>query len=306
MLPQRGHISSSVCAGAGAGFSMTEAAASISSTLLKALEQQGFVSEGKNMTCTKYWVEHEKEQLAEVMKGYGIEWEKLGTHEQHLDVLDYKKKMRAREVAALESEVAGVQRQLESRQMILNDADNAIERLDKEYAEKSYAVEKVEADLEAKSAELESTTEQLTINQQLLQVTSVKVAQISDIDSISVKRSMLGDKVTLSEMDYNSIVELAKKELAAEHDTAAKDDEIYRLNEILQALNKEKALWTDERSGLHKTIDKLRAQVRGLTDQLSALKAKYDRVMEFIEKFDLKEKLDNFLHPIGNIKKHRR
>ena len=167
-------------------------------------------------------------------------------------------------------------------------------------------MEKVEADLEAKSAELESTTEQLTINQQLLQVTSVKVAQISDIDSISVKRSMLGDKVTLSEMDYNSIVELAKKELAAEHDTAAKDDEIYRLNEILQALNKEKALWTDERSGLHKTIDKLRAQVRGLTDQLSALKAKYDRVMEFIEKFDLKEKLDNFLHPIGNIKKHRR
>ena len=106
-------------------------------------------------------------------------------------------------------------------------------------------------------------------------------------------------------MDYNSIVELAKKELAAEHDSAEKDDEIYRLNEILQALNKEKALWVDERSALHKTIDKLRLQVRGLTDQLSALKAKYDRVMNFIEKFDLKEKLDNFLHPIINRMKSR-
>ena len=93
--------------------------------------------------------------------------------------------------------------------------------------------------------------------------------------------------------------------MAAEHDTAEKDDEIYRLNEILQALNKEKALWADERSALHKTIDRLKAQVRGLTDQLSALKAKYDRVMEFVEKFDLKEKLDSFLHPIKNKKKTR-
>ncbi len=274
-------------------------------SLSKALEQQGFKGEGKMNTCTKQWVEHEKQQLAAVMQGYGIEWEQLGTHEQHLDVLDYKKKMRAREVAVLENKVECTQHQLESTERVLRDADNAIERLDKEYAEKTEQVEQLDSDIKDKSAELESTTEQLAVNQQLLQVASVKVAQINDIDSINVKRSMLGDKVTLAEMDYNSIVELAKKELAAEHDSAEKDDEIYRLNEILQALNKEKALWADERSALHKTIDKLRAQVRGLTDQLSALKAKYDRVMNFIEKFDLKEKLDNFLHPIINRKKSR-
>ena len=198
-----------------------------------------------------------------------------------------------------------MQRQLESRQMILNDADNAIERLDKEFAEKTEQVEQLDSDIKDKSAELENTTEQLAVSQQLLQVTSIKVAQITDIDSINIKRSMLGDKVTLAEIDYNSIVELAKKELAAEHDSADKDNEIYRLNEILQVLNKEKALWADERSALHNTIDKLRSQVRGLTDQLSALKTKYDKVMEFIEKFDLKEKLNNFLHPIKNRKKSR-
>ncbi len=60
-------------------------------SLSKALEQQGFKGEGKLNTCTKQWVEHEKQQLAAVMQGYGIEWEQLGTHEQHLDVLDYKK-----------------------------------------------------------------------------------------------------------------------------------------------------------------------------------------------------------------------
>jgi chromosome segregation ATPase len=257
-------------------------------------------------TCTKLWVESEKEQLAEVMRGYGIEWEKLGTHEQHLDVLEYKKKMRAREVAVLESKVSETDFILKARQQILSDADTAIDRLDKEFAEKTDAVEALNSEIEDKTAELETTSEQLAVNQQLLQESAEKVTQIEDIDSINIKRSMLGDKVTLSEMDYNSIVELAKKELAAEHDTADKDDEIYRLNEILQAMNKEKALWADERSALHKTIDRLKAQVRGLTDQLSALKAKYDKVMEFIEKFDLKEKLDNFLHPIKNIKKHKR
>jgi len=274
-------------------------------SLSKALEQQGFVSEGKNMTCTKQWVEHEKEQLAEVMKSYGIEWEKLGTHEQHLDVLDYKKKMRAREIAVLENKVECTQHQLESTERVLRDADNAIDRLDKEFAKKSEAVEQLDSDIKSKSAELENTNEQLAVNQQLLQVTSVKVAQINDIDSINVKHSAIGSKVTLSEMDYNSIVKLAKKELAAEHDSAEKDDEIYRLNEILQALNKEKALWADERSALHKTIDKLRAQVRGLTNQLSAPKTKYDRVMDFIEKFELKEKLDKFLHPIKNKNQRR-
>ena len=274
-------------------------------SLSKALEQQGFKGEGKMNTCTKQWVEHEKEMLADTMKGFGIEWEQLGTHEQHLDVLDYKKKMRAREVAVLENKVECTQHQLESTERVLRDADNAIERLDKEFAEKSEAVEQLDSDIKSKSAELENTNEQLAVNQQLLLVTTEKVSQINDIDSINIKRSMLGDKVTLSEMDYNSIVELAKKELAAEHDTAEKDDEIYRLNEILQALNKEKALWADERSALHKTIDRLKAQVRGLTDQLSALKAKYDRVMEFVEKFDLKEKLDSFLHPIKNKKKTR-
>ena len=274
-------------------------------SLSKALEQQGFISEGKNNTCTKQWVEIEKEQLAEVMKSYGIEWEKLGTHEQHLDVLDYKKKMRAREVEVLENKVQCTQHRLENTEMVLRDADDTLERLDKEYAEKSEAVEKLDFDIEEKSAELASTSGQLAVNQELLQTSAEKVAQIKDIDSISIKRSMIGDKVTLSAEDYESVVSLAKKEIAAEHDSAEKDDEIYRLNDQLQKLNKERVTWNTERSRLEKTIDSLRTQVREMSNSLSALKAKYAKVMEFIEKFDLKEKLDKFLNPIKNMKKHR-
>ncbi|MBE6869667.1 MAG: recombinase [Ruminococcus albus] len=275
-------------------------------SLSKALEQQGFVSEGKNVTCTKKWIEHEKEMLAGIMKSYGIEWEQLGSHEQHLDVLDYKKKMRAQEVRVLENKVECTQHQLESTERVLRDADETLARLDTEYAQKSEAVEKLGADIEEKSAELENTTEQLTINQQLLQATTDKVAQINDIDSITIKHTVLGNKVTLSADDYASVADLAKKEIAAEHDTSAKDEKINQLTEQVHNLQAEQIKWRDERSALKRTIDKLQSQVSRLTNELATFKSKYDKVMQFIENLGLKEKLDNFLHPITNTKKHKR
>ena len=275
-------------------------------SLSRALEQQGYVSEGKNVTCTKKWIEHEKEQLAEIMKSYGIEWEQLGTHEQHLDVLEYKKKMRAQEVRLLENKVECTQHQLESTEKVLRDADATLARLDTEYAKKSEAVEKLGADIETKSAELESTTEQLTINQQLLQATTDKISQINDIDSINIKHTVLGNKVTLSAVDYEGVVSLAKKEIVAEHDTVEKENTISRLTEQMHELQAEQIKWRDERSVLHKTIEKLQSQVRGLTNELATFKAKYDKVMQFIENLGFKERLDNFLHPITNTKKHRR
>ena len=52
------------------------------------------------------WVAYEKEQLAAVMLEHGIEWEKKGTHEKHLSVLDFEKKERAKEVAELEQSIS--------------------------------------------------------------------------------------------------------------------------------------------------------------------------------------------------------
>lgn len=274
-------------------------------SLSKALEQQGFISEGKMNTCTKQWVEHEKEQLAAVMKSYGIEWEQLGTHEQHLDVLDYKKKMRAQEVAVLENKVECTQHQLESTEKVLRDADETLARLDSEYAEKSEAVERLGADIETKSAELETTTEQLTINQQLLQSSAEKVTQIKDIDNINIKHTVLVNKVTLSAEDYESVVDLAKKEIAAEHDTVEKDEKITHLTEQVHHLQSEQSKWREERSALKRTIERLQSQVRMLTNDLATFKAKYDKVMQFIENLSLKERLDNFLHPVKSKTKHR-
>lgn len=73
-------------------------------SLKQALSNQGFVGNSKHETEWSLWVESEKEELSNVMERYGIEWEQKGTHEKHLSVYDYEKKMRSEEVEKLTDE----------------------------------------------------------------------------------------------------------------------------------------------------------------------------------------------------------
>ncbi len=73
-------------------------------SLKQALANQGFVGSSKHETEWSLWVESEKEELSKVMERYGIEWEHKGTHEKHLSVYDYEKKMRSEEVEKLTDE----------------------------------------------------------------------------------------------------------------------------------------------------------------------------------------------------------
>ena len=82
-------------------------------------------------------------------------------------------------------------------------------------------------------------------------------------------------------------------------------EKITELRSQVEELKAEQTAWRDERSTLRKTIDSLKGKVNELSISLEALREKYEKVMQFIEQLDLKEKLDKFLHPIKNIKKHR-
>ena len=70
-------------------------------SLKQALSALGFKGGTRRETELNQWVAYEKEQLAAVMLEHGIEWEKKGTHEKHLSLLDFEKKERAKEVAEL-------------------------------------------------------------------------------------------------------------------------------------------------------------------------------------------------------------
>ena len=86
-------------------------------SLKQALSALGFKGGTRRETELNQWVAYEKEKLAAVMLEHGIEWEKKGTHEKHLSVLDFEKKERAKEVAELEAKKEELQEDLqESRQ----------------------------------------------------------------------------------------------------------------------------------------------------------------------------------------------
>jgi hypothetical protein len=109
-------------------------------SLKQALANQGFVGGARGDTEWNQWVKSEKEQLARVMERHGIEWEQLGTHDEHLSVMDYKKVQRAREVAALEAEVS-------EKQEAIAQLDNKAATKQAELTKQTTELSKVQATL---------------------------------------------------------------------------------------------------------------------------------------------------------------
>ena len=123
-------------------------------SLKQALKSLGFQGGNKHDTELNQWINHEKELLAEIARQHRIEWEQKGTHEEHLDVYNFKKKERKKEVQALEQEkeyltteneglTAQIAEVRADIQLLKDDKEQAVQ--DKEAAEKR--AEKAEKDL---------------------------------------------------------------------------------------------------------------------------------------------------------------
>lgn len=100
-------------------------------SLKQALAAQGFTGGTRRATEWTQWVESEKKQLAIVMERHEIQWEQLGTHEEHLSVLDYKKQERAKEVRALDTTIAEKQTQVDEIERTLQSVQQQAVDLDK-------------------------------------------------------------------------------------------------------------------------------------------------------------------------------
>lgn len=81
-------------------------------SLKQALAAQGFTGGTRQETEWNQWVQAEKVKLAAVMERHGIEWEQKGTHDKHLSVLEYEKKVRISEVAELNNTVLEKQKEV--------------------------------------------------------------------------------------------------------------------------------------------------------------------------------------------------
>ena len=102
-------------------------------SLKQALANQGFKGGTRGDTEWNQWVSSEKETLAVVMERHGVEWERKGTHEKHLSVLDYKKQEREKELTELEGKLAERKDEFKAYKDRIENFDNgerALQKLD--------------------------------------------------------------------------------------------------------------------------------------------------------------------------------
>ena len=175
-------------------------------SLKQALAAQGFTGGTRSATEWAQWVESEKKQLAIVMERYEIQWEQLGTHEEHLSVLDYKKQERTKEVRALDTTIA----------------------------EKQTQVDEIE---------------------QMLQSVQQQAVDLDKIENVSVKKSLLSDKVTLSRSTFENLLNAAKQYVVYRR----QDDRLQGLLDVANAKIKQ----------LEGVIGELKQRISSLVSDLS-------------------------------------
>lgn len=170
-------------------------------SLKKALAAQGYTGGSRGDTEWNQWVAAEKNALAAVMERHEIQWEKKGTHEKHLSVLEFEKRERAKEVAALESQKTELQERVDD--------------LQENYIQQSEQVEQVEKTLQA------LRDQQLSVEQ---------------VEAVEAKPVPLTGKVMISKQDYETLTTAAQKYVIQEK----KEGKIQRLldaaNEKIQGL----------------------------------------------------------------------
>lgn len=110
----------------------------------------------------KQWAEAEKDDIALIMRRYGIDWKNKNT--QHLSVLDYKKQERAKKVAALAEKLEGAQVVLELKEERLESLDKEIEDKHVSIRKEQSEVQKMLDDAKAETRKLQLETTDLRLN----------------------------------------------------------------------------------------------------------------------------------------------
>lgn len=98
-------------------------------SLKQALAEQGFQGGTKRETEWNQWITAEKQELSEIMEQYGVAWKHLGTSRKHLDVLEFKKQEREKEVVELTTQKKEMDQVVQEIQETIMDKTEEIKSL---------------------------------------------------------------------------------------------------------------------------------------------------------------------------------
>ena len=241
-------------------------------SLKQALKSLGFQGGNKHDTELNQWINHEKEVLAETAKQYGIEWEQKGTHEEHLDVYNFKKKERKKEVQALEQEKEyltaeneGLTAQIaEARadiQLLKDDKEQAVK--DKEEAEKR--AEKAEKDL----CSLEERRERL---QPVMDNVSKEIKEYGTVKTLLPEAGALERAATYRDKKIKPLFTQMKNKIAAM---------AVQVKELTKEVEKWKHKYQETKQ-VYNRVQRELDTVRQEKQQLQDVSDRYDRVVRVL------------------------
>ena len=264
--------------------------------IAQALKEMGY---GSGKDAISRWREAECKLLTEICERHGIQIAAPEKSRGSLTVKQYKEyakiteqvEEKKEEVARLDEAAENADWLLKHREELRTQVEAAIDELDEQYQEKNAAVAHLDEEIAEKSSALTQTDAELANKQTLLETSAKKITKLKSIDEIETGKTMFGGKVTLSREDYSHLTDMARKEVTAEDRESELTAEIARLNRKIEEQDRINAAQKQEL----KSFRTLNEELRKVKNELSSLKLKFQKVLEFIEGLKLTEKLQEFL-----------
>ena len=248
-------------------------------SLKQALKSLGFQGGNKHDTELNQWMNHEKKVLAEIAKQHGIEWEQKGTHEEHLDVYNFKKKERKKEVQELEQEKEYLTAENEelTAQIAESRADIQILKDDKEQAIR----EKQEAEQRAEDVEkeLKSLEDRRNVLQPIMDNASKEIKEYGMIKTFLPEAGTFERAVPYRENKIKPLFIKMKNQIAA---LAGK---VVELNKMVESWKNKYQKSVEECDNIQKQLDDVRKENGKLSNdnqRLQETSDRYDRVVRIL------------------------
>ena len=248
-------------------------------SLKQALKSLGFQGGNKHDTELNQWMNHEKKVLAEIAKQHGIEWEQKGTHEEHLDVYNFKKKERKKEVQELEQEKEYLTAENEelTAQIAEFRADIQILKDDKEQVIR----EKQEAEQRAEDAEKEvkSLEERRDVLQPIMDNASKEIKEYGMIKTFLPEAGTFERAVPYRENKIKPLFIKMKNQIAA---LAGK---VVELNKTIESWKNKYQKSTEKCDDIQTQLDDVRKENGELLNdnqRLQEISDRYDRVVRIL------------------------
>ena len=254
-------------------------------SLKQALSALGFKGGTRRETELNQWVAYEKEQLAAVMLEHGIEWEKKGTHEKHLSVLDFEKKERAKEVAELEQSISDGKERLSDIQIQHRKAVQETEQI----RQKGEAIRQEVSELSETSDLLKEQATTLAEDKKKLLSDNVKLEKQQKKLQQDIEK-MVQSKVVM-ERNIHAYDEDEKWQLpepaALMSAKAYKDKKAFplveKLKETIKALTIKCVQLAEQGKKLKEKVTRQEQQISRLTDKVMEQSDIIDRLQEKME-----------------------